>query len=80
MTGAAPNVPDDDGRPKSFTIGKFLFRRDGAGYEAKEIIGTGKDRKRKYLAYLRRDDYDRMKGDPDQLLAWAEEKRAGKGG
>jgi hypothetical protein len=41
----------------------------------KEVIGTGKGRKRKYLAYLSRSNYDLFGNDKETLLAWANEKK-----
>jgi hypothetical protein len=54
---------------------KYHFRRDGSGFEVKEILGTGKARKRKYLAYLRKGEFEEFGKDPVRLLEWANEKK-----
>lgn len=80
-------LPTDDDEKKSLTVGRYQFRKDGAGWECREIVGKGASRKRPYLAHLSRNRYEKMQAesgtreDLEQvLLQWAEEKRAGKRG
>jgi hypothetical protein len=63
-------------------VGTYQFRRDGVGWECREIIGKGADRKRTYLAHLSRAHYERMKEKAstegeltERLLEWADGKR-----
>jgi hypothetical protein len=75
-------LPTDDNEKKSRTIGRYQFRKDGAGWECREIIGKGARRKRPYLAHLSRSTYERMQTSSAtqeelerKLIEWADKKR-----
>jgi hypothetical protein len=75
-------LPDEDDVKKSATLGRYQFRRDGAGWECREIIGKGTSRKRPYLAYLSRTAYLQLRNESASdhelersLLDWADRKR-----
>lgn len=78
-------LPTDDDEKKSLTVGRYQFRKDGAGWECREIVGKGINRKRPYLAHLSRNRYEQMQAKSETrgalerlLLEWAEDKREGK--
>lgn len=78
-------VPTDDDERKSFSLGRYHFRKDGAGYECREVIGRGASRKRPYLAYLSRATLNEMKAEsPDdatleaRLIEWANARKEAK--
>jgi hypothetical protein len=78
-------LPTDDDEKKSLTVGRYQFRKDGAGWECREIVGKGASRKRPYLAHLSRTKYEKMQADAitageleSWLLTWADDKRAKK--
>ena len=75
-------IPTDDGEQKSFSVDRYHFRKDGAGYECREVIGRGKDRKRPYLAYLSRTALDEMRAESTtaeeleaKIIKWAKVKK-----
>jgi hypothetical protein len=77
---------DDDDEPKSFTVDRYHFRKDGAGYECREVIGKGAARKRPYLAYLSRTALDEMRAESaddeqfaERVIKWAKAKKKAKG-
>ena len=82
-TGTRSYLPIDDGGQQSRTVvGRYQFRRDGAGWECREIVGSGAERKRSYLAYLPRTKYDQMLAACQteaeleaSLIQWADRKR-----
>lgn len=81
-TGSKSILPTDDDEKKSLTVGRYQFRKDGAGWECREIIGKGRSRKRAYLAHLSRNRYEQMQTRSESgedleeiLLQWADEKR-----
>jgi hypothetical protein len=64
------------------TVGRYQFRKDGAGWECREIIGKGASRKRPYLAHLSRTRYEKMQASSAtgeelamKLIEWADGKR-----
>ena len=84
-TRSSSLLPTDDDEKKSLTVGRFQFRKDGAGWECREIIGKGASRKRSYLAHLSRTKYEAMQRAcqttselQDRLIAWAEEQKLAK--
>lgn len=84
-TRSSSLLPTDDDEKKSLTVGRFQFRKDGAGWECREIIGKGATRKRSYLAHLSRTKYEKMQQEcattgelQDTLIAWAEEQKRAK--
>ena len=84
-TGSSSLLPTDDDEKKSLTVGRYQFRKDGAGWECRQIIGKGASRKRPYLSHLSRTKYELMQTqatDSDELeaalIAWADEQRAKK--
>lgn len=85
-TGSRSVLPTDDDEKKSLTVGRYQFRKDGAGWECREIVGKGTSRKRTYLAHLSRNRYEQMQANSETeealeriLLEWADEKREEKG-
>lgn len=75
-------LPTNDDEKKSLTVGRYQFRKDGVGWECREIIGKGASRKRTYLAHLSRTKYQAMQRAckttselQDTLIAWAEEQK-----
>jgi hypothetical protein len=77
---------DEDDEPKSFTVDRYHFRKDGAGYECREVIGRGKERKRPYLAYLSRTTLDKMRAESatgdeleNRIRKWAKGRARAKG-
>lgn len=83
--GSSSLLPTDDDEKKSLTVGRYQFRKDGAGWECREIIGKGASRKRPYLAHLSRTRYENMREAATttddleaKLIAWADEQRAKK--
>jgi len=75
-------LPTDDDEKKSLTIGRYQFRKDGAGWECRQIVGKGANRKRPYLSHLSRTRYEKMQADAANtseleaaLIAWADEQR-----
>jgi hypothetical protein len=84
-TGSRSILPTDDDEKKSRTVGRYQFRKDGAGWECREIIGRGAARKRAYLAHLSRTSYEQMQAKANSpedleliLIQWADRKREGK--
>jgi len=78
-------LPTDDDEKKSLTVGRYQFRKDGAGWECRQIVGKGASRKRPYLAHLSRTRYEKMQASATttdelqaELIAWADERRARK--
>lgn len=85
-TGSRSVLPMDDDEKKSLTMGRYQFRKDGAGWECREIIGKGAARKRPYLAHLSRARYEEMRTDAGtreelerELIEWADMKKLEKG-
>lgn len=75
-------LPTDNDEKKSLTVGRYQFRRDGAGWECKEIIGKGESRKRVYLKHLSRTRYQKMQSESatkaeleEKLITWADKER-----
>lgn len=87
-TGTRSYLPVDESGQQSRTVaGRYQFRRDGAGWECREIVGSGTERKRPYLAYLPRSIYDHMlaasqtEGELEaSLIQWADRRREDKRG
>lgn len=87
LTITRSRVPTTDAdERKSFTLDGYHFRKDGAGYECRQVIGKGKERKRPYLSYLSRADLSKMQEesqDPEALeeriKKWADQKKSQKG-
>jgi hypothetical protein len=86
-TGSKSLLPTDNDEKKSRTVGRYMFRRDGVGWECREIIGKGAARKRPYLAHLSRTRYEKMmdsvassKDLEGKLIAWADAQRKRKRG
>lgn len=84
-TGSSSLLPTDDDEKKSLTVGRYQFRKDGAGWECREIIGKGASRKRPYLSHLSRTKYAKMQADAltsdeleGKLIEWADEQKAQK--
>ena len=81
-------LPTGDEGSQSLTLaGRYQFRRDGVGWECREIVGKGTGRKRPYLAHLSRAHYERMQANTrtraeleTALIEWADRKRAEKWG
>ena len=78
-------LPTDDDEKKSLTVGRYQFRKDGAGWECREIIGKGASRKRTYLSHLSRTRYEKMQAEATstdelaaRLIEWADEQRGKK--
>jgi hypothetical protein len=85
--GSRSLLPTDDDEKKSLTVGRYQFRKDGAGWECREIVGKGVKRKRPYLAHLSRAGYEKMRGKTtsqeeleQELIEWADKRRAEKHG
>jgi hypothetical protein len=81
-TGSSSLLPTNDDEKKSLTVGRFQFRKDGAGWECREIVGKGASRKRPYLAHLSRTRYEQMQKENETtgeleaaLIAWAKEQQ-----
>jgi hypothetical protein len=82
------NAPaSEEKEQKSFTVDRYHFRKDGAGYECREVIGKGRGRKRPYLAYLSKATFDQLrttsktpKDLQDKIVDWASNKKREKGG
>lgn len=85
-------LPEQDDGKQSVTLGGFLFKRDGVGWECRHVVyveelATGKrKRKKPYLSHLSRTNYEAMKKKnptPETLTAalidWAEVKKKEKG-
>ena len=79
-------MPTDDDEKKSLTVGHYQFRKDGAGWECREITGKGAARKRAYLAHLSRANYEKMQAQTAtkeelerKLLEWADRRKEEKG-
>ena len=75
-------MPTDDDEKKSLTVGRYQFRKDGAGWECRQIIGKGVNRKRPYLSHLSRTRYEKMQAEATSteeleaaLIGWADEQR-----
>lgn len=81
-------LPESDDQQQSVTLGGFLFKRDGVGWECRDVVYiedpvTGKRlRKRPYLAHLSRTNYEEIKttaATPETLtvalIEWAKSKR-----
>ncbi len=81
-TGSSSLLPTDDDEKKSLTVGRYQFRKDGAGWECREIIGKGASRKRPYLSHLSRTRYEKMQTSTSELeaklIGWADEQRTRK--
>jgi hypothetical protein len=84
VTRSRVPTADDDER-KSFTLDGYHFRKDGAGYECREVIGKGKARKRPYLSYLSRAYLSQMQREAksaesleERIKTWADQKKAKK--
>lgn len=84
-------LPESDDMRQSITLGGFLFKRDGVGWECRDVIYiedpvTGKKRrKRPYLAHLSRTNYEEMRKEAptpetltESLITWAKNKQKGK--
>lgn len=73
-------LPTEADARKSRTIGRYQFRKEGAGWECREIVGKGVSRKRIYLAHLSRASYEEMQARAtdgeleSELIKWAESK------
>jgi len=85
-TGSSSLLPTDDDEKKSLTVGRYQFRKDGAGWECREIVGKGATRKRPYLAHLSRARYGRMQAKSanedelaKKLIEWADGRKREKG-
>lgn len=81
-TRSSSLLPTDDDEKKSLTVGRYQFRKDGAGWECREIIGKGATRKRSYLSHLSRTKYEKMQQEnvtasdlQTALIVWADEQR-----
>lgn len=81
-TGSSSLLPTDDDEKKSLTVGRYQFRKDGAGWECRQIVGKGASRKRPYLSHLSRTRYEKMQAEATRtgeleaaLIAWADEQR-----
>jgi hypothetical protein len=75
-------LPTDGDEKKSRTIGRYQFRKNGAGWECREIAGKGSSRKRPYLAYLSRATYEAIQSKiptqedlEEELIEWANKKK-----
>lgn len=86
VTRSRVPITGDDER-KSFTLDGYHFRKDGAGYECREVIGKGTARKRPYLSYLSRAELSRMQRETksakaleEHIKKWADQKKAQKRG
>jgi hypothetical protein len=86
-TGSKSLLPTDDDEKKSLTVGRYQFRKDGAGWECREVIGKGAARKRPYLAHLSRAKYEQLEASAttgreleEKLIQWADEQRKNKRG
>lgn len=78
-------LPTENDQKKTLTLGRYLFRQDGAGWECKETVGKGASRKRVYLKHLSRTRYQEMQSEAktkedlqERLLQWAEKERSQK--
>jgi hypothetical protein len=76
-------LPTEDDEKQSLTVGRYQFRRDGAGWECKETFGKGENRKRVYLKHLSRARYEKMQSGSataedlkTKLVEWADKERA----
>lgn len=85
VTRSRVPITDADER-KSFTLDGYHFRKDGAGYECRQVIGKGKERKRPYLSYLSRADLSKMQEESqspealeERIKKWADQKKLQKG-
>lgn len=85
LTVTRSKAPTDEDERKSFSLDRYHFRKDGAGYECREVVGKGSTRKRPYLAYLSRATLDAMKAESQdeagltaRLIEWAKAKKAAK--
>ena len=60
-------LPEEPDGKQSVTLGGFLFKRDGVGWECRDVVyiedpTTGKrKRKKPYLSHLSRTNYEAMK-------------------
>lgn len=85
-------LPEETDGKQSVTLGGFLFKRDGVGWECRDVVyiedlATGKrTRKKPYLSHLSRTNYEAMKQKnptPQTLTAalidWATAKKKEKG-
>jgi hypothetical protein len=78
-------LPTGEAEQQSLTVGRYQFRKDGVGWECREIIGRGGQRKRSYLAHLSRSVYGKMEAEAvsradleNKLIAWAQARREDK--
>ena len=78
-------LPTQNDQKKTLTLGRYLFKSDGPGWECKETIGKGATRKRVYLKHLSSARYEKMQSESatkeeleKTLIAWADEVRAKK--
>lgn len=84
-------LPEDNDQRQSVTLGGFLFKRDGVGWECRDVIyiedpiTKKRTRKRPYLSHLSRTKYEEMKHKnptPQMLtlalIQWAKTKQAKK--
>ena len=78
-------LPTEDDQKQSLTIGCYLFRRDGVGWECKETTGKGASRKRIYVKHLSRARYQKMQAEAnnrdeleERLICWADNERTKK--
>ncbi len=78
-------LPTQNDQKKTLTLGCYLFKSDGPGWECKETIGKGATRKRVYLKHLSRTRYEKMQSESTTrdelektLIAWADEARTKK--
>src|SRR5262249_37657929 len=81
-TASSSLLPIEGDEKKSRTLGRYQFRKSGAGWECLQIAGKGINRKRPYLAYLSRTTYKTMQVNTstleelkEKLIEWADQKR-----
>src|SRR5262249_16255186 len=86
-TDSGTLLPTDDDEKKSLTVGRYQFRKDGAGWECREIVGKGANRRRQNLAHLSREKYEDIQAkakDREELakslIEWADEMKKEKRG
>lgn len=75
-------LPTQNDQKKTLTLGRYLFKSDGPGWECKETVGKGATRKRVYLKHLSRTRYEKMQMESatreelqQRLLDWADKER-----
>ena len=78
-------LPSGDDKKRSATVGRYQFRKDGVGWQCREIIGKGANQKRSYVAYLSRAAYEKIQVSAasreemeERLVEWADKKREAK--